>query len=196
MTGAFLSYVLIAIFTPGPNNILSLATASNYGFKIALKLLVGISVGFFVIMLLSSYFNLFLMASIPQFETVLNILGAGFMVYLAYKIFKSRPHQTHKDTDQLPGHLFKTGLLMQFINPKGILFALTVTGNFILPLTRLPMALMAYSLFLAFLAFCSVVLWASFGQLFNRFLRTYYQPVNTLMALLLCYSALAILGLL
>ncbi|HWJ02835.1 MAG TPA: lysine transporter LysE, partial [Verrucomicrobiae bacterium] len=30
---AFLSYVLVTSFTPGPNNIMSMSNASRYGFK-------------------------------------------------------------------------------------------------------------------------------------------------------------------
>ncbi len=56
----FLSYVFVVTFTPGPNNIMSMVNASQYGYKKTLNFIFGVLTGFILIMILSSYFNLFL----------------------------------------------------------------------------------------------------------------------------------------
>ena len=45
---AFLSYVLVVSFTPGPNVVLSMVNANKFGFRKTFKFLLGIFVGFFM----------------------------------------------------------------------------------------------------------------------------------------------------
>lgn len=55
------------------------------------------------------------------------------MLYLAFKILTSK---TSTDPDEKYNkNLFTVGILLQFINPKGILFGLTVVSTFILLIT-------------------------------------------------------------
>src|SRR6056297_2508973 len=89
-TGAFLSYVIVVSFTPGPNNILSMVNASRDGFKKTLRFLLGIFTGFFTLLLLSSYFNLVLFSLMPKIKLLMSIVGASYMTYLAIKIMKSK----------------------------------------------------------------------------------------------------------
>ena len=88
--GAFLSYVFVVTFTPGPNNIMAMANAGKYGFRRTLKFNLGVFTGFLVLLLSSSYFNLFLFNVIPKIRTFMGILGAGYMVYLAFKIMNGK----------------------------------------------------------------------------------------------------------
>ena len=63
---AFVSYVLITTFTPGPNNIMSMSNASRYGFKRSIMFNVGVFLGFFLIMALSALFSVALYGLIPS----------------------------------------------------------------------------------------------------------------------------------
>ena len=91
---SFLLYVFVTSFTPGPNNIMAMLFANKYGFKKTLRFCLGVGVGFFVIMLLASYFNLLLHNFIPKIELPMMILGAGYMLYLAVKIITSKNSET------------------------------------------------------------------------------------------------------
>ncbi len=53
------------------------------------------------------------------------------MLYLALKILTSKT-STNPD-EKYNKNLFTVGIFLQFINPKGILFGLTVVSIFILP---------------------------------------------------------------
>lgn len=67
---SFLLYVFVTSFTPGPNNIMAMLLANKYGLKKTIRFCLGVGAGFFVIMLLCSYFNLCLKISFQK----LNLL--------------------------------------------------------------------------------------------------------------------------
>ncbi len=197
-TGAFLSYVIVVSFTPGPNNILSMVNASRDGFKKTLGFLTGVFTGFLTLLLLSSYFNLILFNLMPKIKIFMSIVGATYMTYLAIKIMKSKP-KTDSDNPnpnkaKRKVNSFATGLAMQFVNPKGVLYCITVIANFIIPYYKSSISLLLFSLFLALVGFSSVCCWALFGSLFNRFIVKHQKPFNIAMGLLLIYSAYSISG--
>jgi cysteine/O-acetylserine efflux protein len=188
---SFLLYVFVASFTPGPNNIMAMLFANKYGLKKTIRFCIGVSAGFFVIMITASYFNLVLKNIIPKIEFVMMIIGTIYMLYLAYKILTSKANQSNDETDK--NNRFLTGMLLQFINPKGILYGLTVVSTFILPYHSSNISLFLFSLFLAFIGFLSTFTWSLFGSLFQKFLVKYRSQFNIVMALLLIYCAISIL---
>lgn len=198
---AFLSYVVVVTFTPGPNNIMSMVNSGKFGFKKTFKFMLGVASGFFVIMLLSSFFNLFLFKTLPQIQIFMKILGTAYLLYLASKIMGFDPIHQFMGKDKKSGgsgaavmRSFKTGMLLQFINPKAILYGITIVANFIIPFYDKTYQLILFALFLSLTALASVCSWGLFGSIFNKFLSKYEKPFNVVMALLLVYSALTILG--
>lgn len=186
----FLSYVLVTTFTPGPNNIMSMTNANRDGFKKTLNFDLGVFAGFFVMMLACSYFNLLLFNLIPKIKIFMSIIGSAYMIYLAYKIYTSKVVEGESNNTHI--NSFFTGLMMQFVNVKVILYGLTVVSSFIIPYSSNPAVLILFSLLLASLAFVSTACWAMFGALFQKFLSKYRKAFNTVMSLLLLYSAIAI----
>lgn len=205
---AFLSYVFAVSFTPGPNNIMSMANASKYGYRKTLKFILGVISGFFVIMILCGYFNLLLFNLMPKIKVFMSILGSGYMLYLAVKIMRSKDEATDKDNENIPDEItahnsyeekkdlnfFFTGLTMQFVNPKGILYGIFVMSNFIIPYYKSNIALILFSILLGFIGFIATSCWALFGSIFNKFLSKYSKEFNMVMGLLLIYSAISISG--
>lgn len=186
----FLSYVFVTTFTPGPNNIMSMTNANRDGFKKTINFNFGVFAGFLVIMLASSYFNLLLFNLIPRIKIFMSIAGAAYMVYLAYKVYTSKPVDGESNNTQI--NSFFTGLVMQFVNVKVILYGITVFSSFITPYYNNAAILILFSVFLAFTGFVSTTCWALFGALFQKFLSRHTKVVNTIMSLLLLYSAIAI----
>lgn len=198
---AFLLYIFVMSFTPGPNIIISMANASKYGFKKSLQFSAGVFVGFFVLMTLSSYFNLVFFSVLPKIQPVMQIGGTFFMFYLAYQIMttKEEPEdlKAEERTNDFSGKqdLFFTAIAFQFINPKGVLYAITVVSNFIIPHYQSHLAFFLFAILVSLTNFVSTATWASFGVLFNRFLSQYQKPFNILMGLFLIYSAISMLDL-
>lgn len=184
----FLVYVLVTTFTPGPNNILSMSNGLRYGYKKTLPFLLGIASGFFVLMLLCGVFNLTLATYVPSLQKWLNILGALYMLYLAYHILRSKPVEEGGEEKGL--NSFKAGFILQFLNMKAILYGVTVYSLFIIATWRDPLSISLFALGLALLSFTSVSCWALGGDLFRIFLKKHYRVFNLVMAGLLVYSAL------
>ena len=65
---------------------------------------------------------------------------------------------------------FFAGMLLQFVNPKGILYGITAVSTFIIPYHTSNFSLLFFSLFLAFVGFISTISWSVFGSMFQKFL--------------------------
>ncbi|UYG95360.1 LysE family transporter [Cytobacillus firmus] len=188
---SFFLYVFVTSFTPGPNNIMAMVFANRFGLRNTIRFCLGVSAGFFVIMILCSYFNLLLHQFIPRVELMMTIIGVIYMLFLAYKIMTSKSDDQNNNDDKHNG--FFIGMLLQFINPKGILYGVTVISTFILPYHTSHASLIFFSILLAFVGFLSTFCWSVFGSVFQSFLAKYRNQFNVIMALLLVYSAGSIL---
>jgi threonine/homoserine/homoserine lactone efflux protein len=189
----FLSYVFVGTFTPGPNNILSMVNAKRYGFKNSFPFILGVFTGFTILMIACSFFNMFLFDFMPSIEQYVGIFGAAYMLYLAYKVAfvtKTGTKHTSKQTNT-----YFIGLTMQFLNPKAILYGITVMATFITPYYKSFYTLILFSFFLAIIGLVSILCWSIFGSLFQNFLTKYDKPFNFVMGLLLVYCAISISGL-
>lgn len=188
---SFFLYVFVTSFTPGPNNIMAMVFANRFGLRNTIRFCLGVSAGFFVIMILCSYFNLLLHHYIPRIELIMTIIGVIYMLYLAFKIMSSKADDPNHNDGKHNG--FVIGMLLQFINPKGILYGVTVISTFILPYHTSHTSLIFFSIFLAFVGFLSTFCWSVFGSIFQSFLAKYRNQFNVIMALLLVYSAGSVL---
>jgi len=185
---AFFIYVVTTTFTPGPNNLLSMSNGLHTGFKRTFNFLQGVFSGFIVIMLICGYVNFALISFLPSVRIWLNLLGAGYMLYLAYHVITSRPHEQELNAGL---NTYRAGLSMQFINPKVILYGITIFSNFIIPNYQSPLSILFFSILLATVGLISTSCWAAFGVAFRAFFSNYARIVNLAMGLLLIYSAIA-----
>ncbi|MGY6211436.1 LysE family transporter [Cytobacillus firmus] len=188
---SFFLYVFVTSFTPGPNNIMAMVFANRFGLRNTIRFCLGVSAGFFVIMILCIYFNLLLHHFIPRVELIMTIIGVIYMLFLALKIMTSKPDDQNNNDAKHNGFLI--GMLLQFINPKGILYGVTVISTFIFPYHTSHTSLIFFSIFLAFVGFLSTFCWSVFGSIFQSFLAKYRSQFNVIMALMLVYSAGSIL---
>ena len=186
----FLAYVIVTTFTPGPNNLLSMTNAARDGYRRTLGFLLGVTSGFFVLMLLCGWLNVVLVGLLPQVKFWLNLLGAGYMLYLAGYIAFSKPADAHAPAGN-DLNTFRAGFALQFVNLKGILYGVTVFSTFIVQFTQDPLTVSLYAPLLALVAFLATSSWALGGNLFRSFLHKYNRPFNIAMALLLVYTAVA-----
>jgi threonine/homoserine/homoserine lactone efflux protein len=169
---------------------MAMAFANKYGLKRTIRFCAGVSAGFFIIMLICSYFNLMLKSFMPKIEFVMTILGAVYMLYLAFKIVSSKDSGDEKEEEK--NNSFLAGMLLQFINPKGILYGITVIATFIVPNYHSQLSLVLFAVLLALIGFLSTFCWSLFGSMFQKFLSKYKNQFNIVMALLLVYSAISI----
>ncbi|MDO9546142.1 MAG: LysE family translocator [Pelolinea sp.] len=189
-----ISYCLITIFTPGPNNISSMSMGILYGYKRTLRYITGIALGFFLIMLTGAFVAAVLLALLPAFESYLRIAGALYIAWLALETLR-KSHAI--EIEQQAPHGFWHGLFLQILNPKVVIFSLTVYAAFLTPLQGYFHWQLAAALILAALAFVSCSFWALSGSGIRHYLNhpRVHRAVNLLLALLLLYTALELSGL-
>jgi cysteine/O-acetylserine efflux protein len=187
---AFLSYVLVTTFTPGPNNIMSMSNASRYGFRKSIFFNVGIFFGFFIIIALCSIFSVTLYRLIPSIKPIMTYIGAVYILWLAWKTYKSNPHNDSNSEKQT--NTFLSGLFLQFVNPKVIIYGITTVSTFIVPYYSSVFVLTGFSVLLAFVGFVATCCWSLFGSVFQKFLIEKDKMVNIIMSLLLVYCAVSL----
>jgi cysteine/O-acetylserine efflux protein len=182
---SFLIYCFIITFTPGPTNIVILSTVHNLGTKKAMQFTYGATIAFGLLLVISAILNTVLLTILPKILIVMKILGSCYMLYLAYQIYKMG---TSKPTVHQSG-TFMSGFLMQFLNPKVVLFTMTVIPSFILPFYISKPAVTAGVIVITVIGFMAFTTWVLFGTIFKKFLLRYNKSVNVIMALFLAYSA-------
>jgi cysteine/O-acetylserine efflux protein len=189
-----LSYVLISTFTPGPNNISSASMGVLHGYKNTLMYQVGMAAGVFCVMLLSGLLSTSLLTFLPNFETILRLVGAGYILYLAFGMLKASYGFNENEVKPIG---FAQGLMLQLLNPKLIVYGLTLFTAFLAPITTNIVLLLLAATLLTATAFCATSSWALFGTTIKTYL---HQPqvkamVNLILALFLVYTAIELAGL-
>ncbi|WP_337101871.1 LysE family translocator [Paenibacillus sp. YIM B09110] len=185
---SFLIYCTIATFTPGPTNIVILSTVNKFGAKKAMKYAYGATAGFGSLLIISAILNALLLTIIPKILIVIQIIGSGYMLFLAYQIFKT--DTSNRTVNQ--SATFMSGFLMQFLNPKVVLFAITVIPSFIISYYNTFPAITVSIITITMIGFSAFTTWVLFGTIFKAFIRKYNRFVNVIMAIFLAYAAIMI----
>lgn len=189
---SLIPYVLITTFTPGPNNLSCASLSITFGIKKTINYITGIVTGFFLLLLLCGFFSNLLLNIIPAIESIMRWVGAFYILYLAYGVLKVS-FSLRENTDQYIWGFYK-GILLQFVNPKGIIYGLTLYTVFLVPLIGNYLYIILFSLLLALIALCSLLTWSTFGTIINHYSNNPKLKflVNSILSLLLIYTALKI----
>ena len=186
---SFLTYTVITAITPGPNNIMSMSNGSRLGFRKALPFNLGIGVGFTAVMIACTAFCSLLSSLIPRIRFPMLVVGAAYILYLAWKTFRSS--DVIQEDHSREG--FLSGLFLQFINPKIYIYCIVSMESYILPYYQgQPLPLLGFALLLALIGFAGTLCWSAFGSVFKLLFSRHARVVNTAMALLLVYCAVSL----
>ncbi|RJX37970.1 LysE family translocator [Paenibacillus pinisoli] len=185
---SFLIYCIIATITPGPTNIVILSTVHRFGSKKAMEYTYGATLGLGLLLMISATLNTWLIAYLPKIMVVMQIIGTLYMLYLAYLIY--RMDVSKAVSNQAAS--FWSGIMMQFLNPKVVLYSLTVIPAFILPHYSSSSARICGIAVVTLIGFLAFLTWVLFGAMFKTFLLKHKRIVNICMALSLAYAAIMI----
>ena len=190
-----ISFVMVTTFTPGPNNISSASMGVIYGYRKTLNYLVGITSGFFVVMIACAYLSSALLTVILVAERYLRWVGAGYIIWLAIGIL--RTNYSISESCQVP-KAFTKGFILQLFNPKVAVYGLTLYSTFLAPISSRQDYLSFSAITFAFIAFAATSTWALFGAAIKRKLKneSFRKILNTSLSILLIYTALELSGIL
>ena len=122
-----LAFTLPISFLPGPNNLLSAAHSSRYGFKNSLPLISGMVIGWLILGAVVGYGALF----IEENQNILNGLtyvGVLYIIYLSYHISTSHSVDNEKVSDEKLN--IGTGIMLQVVNGKAFIHLLILMTTF------------------------------------------------------------------
>ncbi|WP_394870853.1 LysE family translocator [Clostridium butyricum] len=187
---SFLIYCIIVTVTPGPTNVVILSTVNNFGTKKAMEYTYGATIAFGLLLAISAMLNTVLITVIPKILPIMQIIGGLYIVYLAYQIYKM---DTSKSTVKKTA-TFMSGFITQFINPKVVIFTMTVIPSFVMPYYTETSTLAIFVACITIIGFIAFIIWVVFGAIFKRFLQKHQKIVNIIMALFLVYSAIMVSG--
>lgn len=140
----FIFAVVVFMLTPGPGVFATIAKAMAHGAWSVLPLAIGLAGGDAVYMVLSAYGLSALASNYQAVFVLVTFLGAGYLFYLAYKMWVTVPDtpSTDQNATQTPRKKADTltaaisGFLISFSNPKVILFYVSLLPSFF-PVTQL-----------------------------------------------------------
>ncbi len=185
----FLIYCFITAYTPGANNLLSMSNAARLGFRKSVSFNFGITMGFLIVMTVCTLFSSTLYSALPKVKFYMQLLGAAYMLYLAWKVWKT---SSDLEVESRKESSFLSGMVLQFMNPKIYIYAITAMSLYILPLYHSVVALIVFVLILTIIGASGSYVWALFGSAFCRFFTKHTKGVNLVMALLLVYCAVSL----
>src|SRR5918994_2766327 len=165
---ALLVYAFVTSITPGPNNFMLLASGVNFGFAKTIPHMLGISIGFLVLLLAVGFGLGAVLTAFPVLHTGLKIAGGVYLLYLAWKIAVSRSFSGKGDAKARPMR-FIDAAAFQWVNPKAWVMAITAMAVYAIPEHPfLSVALISIAFTVVNLP--SVSVWAGFGTALRGFL--------------------------
>lgn len=162
---SLLLFAFASSITPGPNNMMILASGANFGFRRSLPHILGISLGHALMVFLLGLGVAQIFQLWPPAYTLLKVAAVLYMLYLAWKIAGAAAPE-----GQAVGRpfTFLQAAAFQWVNPKAWTMALGAVTAYAPDKALASYALVA----LAFLTvnLPSVTFWAVLGQEMRRFL--------------------------
>ncbi len=109
-------FAFVSSITPGPNNLMLMASGANFGFRRTLPHMLGVNLGFILMIFLVGMGLIKIFDLYPISYTILKIFSVVYLSYLAYKIATATPP---KDAEkQGKPFTFLQAAAFQWVNPK------------------------------------------------------------------------------
>ncbi len=180
---SYISYVVVMSVTPGPNNVMLATSGVNYGLKKTLPMVSGIIVGCLIQLFFSILAFEQLLHWVGIIRIPLTLLGSGYLLWLAWKIFRSTAPELNYTATPMS---FLGAICFQAINPKAWLMCLNVALVYAAGVS-LGWMLLSYTL----MTLPCVVIWAVMGDKMSGLLQDAQKRgvFNTVMALTLVMTA-------
>jgi len=176
-------------FSPGPNTTLSTTLAAQGGMRRALRFVVAVPVGWTLLLALSAAGVGALVVAVPALRLAVKALGIGYLLWLAWKLAGSATLGKASAAPLQVG--FREGVVLQFVNIKAWLLALTLVAGWI---AGQPDALRRFAIVapvMLLYAFASNFVYALVGALLRQWLAQGSRLLwfNRAMALVLVVTA-------
>jgi threonine/homoserine/homoserine lactone efflux protein len=198
MTATELSALLLLAtatsFTPGPNTTLSTALAANRGLRGAMHFVLAVPVGWGLLFTLSAAGLGSLILAAPSLRMAIVFGGVGYLLWLARRLWDSKQlSEVNASTLEVS---FIQGVLLQFLNIKAWMLALSVVAGWIAGQPDATTRFFQTLPLMLFFAFSSNFTYALAGSLLRHWLAQGKRLLafNRMMAMVLAITAIWIAG--
>lgn len=188
---ALAAFAFVTSITPGPNNLMLMASGANFGVRRTLPHMLGVALGFVFMTALVGAGLAQAFVAVPQLFAALQVVSVAYLLFLAWKIATAAP----------PGEAARVGRPMtflaaaafQWVNPKAWAMALTAVSVYAPSQTWT--SILAVAVVFGIVNLPSVGIWAVLGQQMRRVLTnpTRLRVFNMVMAVLLVASLYPVL---
>lgn len=187
-------FAFVSAVTPGPNNLMLMASGTNFGFVRTGPHMLGVILGFTLMVLLVGLGLGAVFAALPGAMLVLKVASTLYLLYLAWRIAVSPPPRLDDMESEGRPLSFLQASAFQWVNPKGWTMALTAAAVYVPAQSRVVGAVMVALVFLV-VNVPAATIWAAAGVQLRRLLHRpkAYRAFNVTAALLLVLSLYPVL---
>lgn len=188
---ALIAFAFVTSITPGPNNLMLMASGANFGVRRTIPHMLGVAIGFVVMAMLMGAGIAQAFVLLPQLHLWLKLASIGYLLFLAWRIARAQP--PGEATGAGRPMTFLAAAAFQWVNPKAWAMALTAIGVY--APSQSPAAIAAVALVFGMVNLPSVGAWAVLGQQMRHLLTSprRMRAFNLVMAGLLVASLLPVL---
>ena len=188
---ALAAFALVSSITPGPNNLMLMASGANFGFRRTVPHMLGIGLGFGIMIVLIGLGLVRIFDAFPVTHLILTGVGVAYLLWLAWKI----AHAASPDAARAGARpfTFLQAALFQWVNPKAWQMGLTAITLY--APDRSVAAILWVGLVFVVINIPSVSTWTVMGQQMGRILSSpaRLRAFNWSMAALLGASLIPVL---
>lgn len=159
-------FAFVSSATPGPNNLMLMASGANYGFWRSVPHMLGISAGFMLMLVLTGLGLIQVFDRYPIIYRILSVLSVAYMIYLAWRI--AQAGNIRQQTGRGKPMTFLQAAAFQWVNPKAWAMALTAVTVYVAD--HGIWMLVAAALCFGIVNLPSVTIWTVLGQQMARVL--------------------------
>lgn len=193
---AFILFAVATSVTPGPNNIMVAASAANHGVRATIPHMVGINLGFGVMVAVVGLGLAGPLTASPPLHAALRWIGGAWILWIAWGMIRADPVTSLLGRAARPPMGFGAAALFQWVNPKAWVIAVVASTAYTVPGRGLVGQVLLIGTLFSMVGVPCNLTWAVLGASAGRVLRSpaQWRTFNAAMAALLVLSVLPLLA--
>jgi threonine/homoserine/homoserine lactone efflux protein len=132
LLAALATFAFVSSITPGPNNLMLMASGINFGVSRTIPHMLGVALGFTLMIILIGLGIMQLIEAIPGSTLFISVASGLYLLYMAWKIATTNtsPAENAEAVAKSKPFTFVQAALFQWVNPKAWTMALTAISAY------------------------------------------------------------------